>query len=131
MCKGFNTGGYVHETLPRSEHLNGLGPIEDDTIKLNYTRTDNIQVQIPHTYVNVCIGLTLQDLVNSKQQVMLKTIHTMEDNQVLIYIFSSVMSIPAIAALVNVLRAPVIIALNATREKSALRPGETWARTPI
>jgi hypothetical protein len=38
---------------------------------------------------------------------------------------------PAIDALVNVLSAPVIIALNATRETSALRPGEIWASTPI
>lgn len=47
------------------------------------------------------------------------------------YCFSSVMSIPAIVALVKVLMAPVSIALTATREMSALRPGEICDRTPI
>lgn len=47
------------------------------------------------------------------------------------YCFSSVISNPAIVALVNVLIAPVSIALTATRDTSALRPGEICASTPI
>jgi hypothetical protein len=40
------------------------------------------------------------------------------------YCFSSVISSPATVALVKVLIAPVIMALTATRDTSALRPGE-------
>ena len=40
-------------------------------------------------------------------------------------------NMPAKTALIKVLRAPVIIALKATRDTSELRLGAIWARTPI
>lgn len=48
-----------------------------------------------------------------------------------VYCASSVINNPAIAALVNVLTAPVSIALNATREISPARDGASCASTPI
>jgi len=48
-----------------------------------------------------------------------------------VYCPSFVISSPAIAALDRVLSAPVSMALMATRETSALRPGAICAKTPI
>jgi hypothetical protein len=47
------------------------------------------------------------------------------------YLDSSIITIPAMLALVKVLNAPDIRAEIATRETSLVRPGASCARTPI